>query len=218
MFSAKRGESMKKEIFMLLAIVALGLSLSLYLALTEAAEIPKAGGKLPSIELPVPKSLGERNYLGLGNKEFFAIPEIGADVVIIYFFSYYCHFCAQQVPYVNELYRIIEKNPDLKKKIKFIGIGIGNTHQEIDGYHTKHNLSFPLFPDADFSIHKAYGEIQCPYFIVVKIEENGTHKVICCKYAFRETRDFLKLILKKAGMPRKQGNRSLVFLFHHFGF
>ena len=178
--------------------LAFSFSLSAYLALAAATEVPKAGDKLPSIELPVPKSVEERTYLGLESKDFFTIPEIEADVVIIYFFSYYCHFCAQQVSYVNELYRIIDKNPDLRKKIKFIGIGIRNTPQEIEAYRTKYNLSFPLFPDADFSIHEAYGNITCPHFIAVKIKENGTHEVICCKYAFRDARDFLKLILKNS--------------------
>jgi len=191
---------MIKKIFMFLTLVALCLSLSLFLDLTDAYQTPKVGDKLPLIELPVPKSLEERNYLGLGDKNFFTIPEIKADVVIIYFFSFYCHFCAMQVEYVNELYRIIDKNPNLRKKIRFIGIGIGNTLQEVDAYRKAHKLSFPLFTDVDFFIHKAYGEIKTPYFVIVKIKEDGNHKVICCKYAFREVDDLLKEILKKSSI------------------
>ena len=194
---------MIKNIFLFLIIVALCLSLSIFLALTEATETPKVGDELPLIKLPVPKSLEDRKYLGLRNEDSFSIPEIEADVVIIYIFSYYCHFCAMQVPYVRELYGIIDKNPRLKKKIKFIGIGIGSTYQNVDVYRKTHNLSFPLFADADFTIYRAYGEITCPHFIIVKIKPNGTHKVICYKYAFRYAHAFLKLILKKSGIPNK---------------
>ncbi len=50
---------------------------------------PAVGGVLPEFTLPVPKSDEHRNYLGVGGKAAFSIPEIRADVVIIEIFSMY---------------------------------------------------------------------------------------------------------------------------------
>ena len=193
---------MIKKIFMFLLIVIICLSLPDFLALADNFKPLKEGDKLPLIQLPTPETLEERNYLGIDEENFFTIPKIKANVVIVYFFSFYCHFCATQVMYVNELYRVIDKNPDLKKKIKLIGIGIRNTPMEVDKYKETNRIPFPLIPDTDFSIHKAYGEIKTPYFFVVRIKEDGTHRVIYCTYAFNNVNDFLKLILKKSELTK----------------
>jgi len=193
---------MIKKIFLLLMITAICSSFSDFPALADKFKSPKEGDELPLIQLPTPETLEERNYLGIDEEGFFIIPKIEANVVIVYFFSHYCRFCPAQVVYVNELYRVIEKNPELKKKIKFLGIGIGNTPTEVDAYKEEHRIPFPLIPDTDFSIHKAYGEVETPYVFVVRIKKDGTHRVVCCTYAFRDVDDFLKLILKKSEVTK----------------
>ncbi|MGD2100297.1 MAG: hypothetical protein PVG35_22205 [Desulfobacterales bacterium] len=50
---------------------------------------PAVGGVLPDFSLAVPQNDEYRNYLGVAGKEFFTIPEIKADVVIIEIFSMY---------------------------------------------------------------------------------------------------------------------------------
>ena len=56
-----------------------------------AAEIepPAEGGILPEIILRVPENSELQQYLGVGGKETFTIPEIKAEVVIIEIFSMY---------------------------------------------------------------------------------------------------------------------------------
>jgi peroxiredoxin len=194
---------MIKKIFMFLSIIIICLSLPDFLALADSVKPLKEGDELPLIQLSAPETLEERNYLGIEQEDFFTIPKIKANVVIVYFFSFYCRFCAQQVELVNELYRVIGKNPDLKKKIKLIGIGIGNTSMEVDEYKETYRVPFPLIPDTDFSIHKACGEVTTPYFFVVRIKEDGTHRVVFFTYAFRDVDDFLKLILKKSELTKQ---------------
>jgi peroxiredoxin len=173
-----------------------------FLALADNFKPLKEGSELPLIPLPTPETLEERNYLGIEEEGFFTIPNIKADVVIVYFFSFYCRFCSTQAFLLHNLYSVIDKNPDLRKKIKFIGIGIGNTPIEVDAYKEKNRIPFPLIPDTDFSVHKAYGEIMTPYFFVVRIKEDGTHRVVYCTYAFNDVNDFLKIILKKSGLAQ----------------
>ena len=54
-----------------------------------ASQPPAVGGKLPEIILTVPADIKLQQYLGVGGKESFSIPEIKAEVVIIEIFSMY---------------------------------------------------------------------------------------------------------------------------------
>ncbi len=171
------------------------------LVVFAANEPPKESGMLPDIKLSVPKSPEEKTYLGLKGNGSFTIPQIKANVVIIEIFSMYCPYCQKEAPIVNELYNAIEKNPDLKGKIKIIGIGAGNTPFEVDTFKKTYDIPFPLFPDEDFSIHKVCGEVRTPFFIVIKINKKGTHQVIYSELGtIKNAEDFLKLIRKRSGL------------------
>lgn len=171
-----------------------------------AKEPPTEGGMLPVIKLPIPKSPKEKNYLGLKGEGSFTIPQVKAKVVLIEIFSMYCPYCQKEAPKVNGLYNAIENNSDLKGKIKIIGIGAGNTPMEVNVFRKKFQIPFPLFPDVDYSIHKVCGEVRTPYFIGIKINEDGSDVVIYSKLgALQEINQFLELIRNRAGL-KKEGS------------
>jgi thiol-disulfide isomerase/thioredoxin len=162
---------------------------------------PEKGEQLPVINLPIPKNPEEKNYLGLSGSGLFKIPQIKAKVVIIEIYSMYCPYCQKDAPGVNELYRLMENNPDIKNKIKLIGIGAGNSSYEVEVYQKTYNVPFPLFPDKDFTIHQACGEVRTPYFIVVKINEDGTHQIVHSQLGnYPGAEPFLDLVLKASGL------------------
>jgi peroxiredoxin len=102
---------------------------------------------------------------------------------------------------VDELYEKIETNEKLRQRIKIIGIGAGNSEAEVKIYKDSYKVPFPLFADDDFSIHKALGQVKTPYFIAVRIHEDGTHKVFYSEVgAFKEAGDFLELMIKLSGL------------------
>jgi peroxiredoxin len=165
---------------------------------------PGVGETLPVINLPIPGSADEKNYLGIPGKGHFKIPEIRANVVIIEIFSLYCPICQSYSPEVNVLYRMIEQVPEFRDRIKVIGIGAGNSTLEVETFKEKNDVPFPLFPDQDFAIHKRLGEVRTPYFIVIKINKDRTHKVIYSKLGdFGEAETFLQQILDASGLRPK---------------
>jgi len=159
---------------------------------------PGKGETMPSFSLAVPGNPVHRDYLGLSKGDnTFKIPEIKAAVIIIEVFSMYCPHCQRDAPNVNSLFNMIEGNPGLKGKIKLIGIGAGNSSFEVDIFRKKYSVPFPLFPDEDFAVHKRIGEVRTPYFIALKINRDGLHKVVYSKLGGLEKADqFLELMLK----------------------
>jgi len=172
-------------------------------SLSMAGSPPALRGMLPDIKLSMPKDMADKNYLGLGLFAFgsFKIPEIKAQLVIVQIFSMYCPYCQRDAPHVNQLYEKIENNPALKGKIKIIGIGVGNTPYEVGTFKKKYSVPFPLFADADYSIHKMVGEVNTPYFIGVKMNPDGAHQVIYSKLGEIGGADqFLATMIRLSGL------------------
>ncbi len=189
-----------KKIVILLAVMTI-LSLGLGFSALPANKPPEKGEVLPVINLPIPKNPVEKGYLGLSGDGFFKIPQIKANVVIVEIFSMYCPYCQKDAPGVNQLYNVIDNNPDLKNKIKLIGIGAGNSSYEVEVFKKTYTVPFPLFPDKDFTIHKACGDVRTPYFIVVKINNDGTHQIVHSQLGgYPGAEPFLELVLKSSGL------------------
>jgi len=189
-----------KSILIPFTMTALLLSTLAFPALA-ANKPPEKGEGLPGINLPVPKNPDEKNYLGLSGSGLFKIPQIKAKAVIVEIFSMYCPYCQKDAPGVNELFRLIENNPDIKNKVKLIGIGAGNSPYEVEVFKKTYDVPFPLFPDKDFVIHKACGEVRTPYYMVVKMNEDGTHQIVHSQLGdYPGAENFLELILNVSGL------------------
>ncbi len=180
----------------LLGLLVLGSFLTFGIQNRAANLPPGKGGVLPAINLPLPKESFKKDYLGLSWQGFFKIPQIKARVVIIEIFSPYCPACVKLAPKVKELYQTIQSSPELRGKIKLIGIGAGNTVKEVQHFQRITETPFPLFPDKDFHIHEALGEVRTPYFIGIKIHGDGTHEVIYSELGgFTNVQEFLDFLI-----------------------
>ena len=193
-----------KRRMMILAVTAV-LVASLLPAPTTANPPPQPTGPLPDFKLPVPERAADKNYLGLTTRGPFTITQIKAQVVIIEIFSMYCPYCQREAPEVNRLYHMIENDPTLKGAIKLIGIGAGNTPFEVQVFKEKYKVPFPLFPDEDFTLHKAFGEVRTPFFIGVRINDDKTHRVFYAKLGGTEgAESFVKLMLRLSGLEQEK--------------
>ena len=194
-----------KKIPMTLATIAIFLALFHYSLAFGSNATPLKGDVLPDMKITVPQNATDRNYLGLESSGFFTIPQIEATIVIVEIFSMYCPYCQKEAPEVNRLYSIIQSNTDLKDKIKLIGIGAGNSSFEVKVYKKKYNVPFPLFPDEDFSIHKCIGEVRTPYFLGIKINDDGTHRIFYSQLGkFKGAESFLELMLQESGLKQEK--------------
>jgi peroxiredoxin len=193
-----------RRMFIVLSVAAFWAALLVSVVLANAAP-PQPNSPLPDFKLPVPEQAADKDYLGLTATGSFTIAQIKAQVVIIEIFSMYCPYCQREAPEVNRLYDMIENTPTLKGRIKLIGIGAGNTPFEVQVFKEKYKVPFPVFSDEKFTLHKAFGEVRTPFFIGVRINDDGTHRVFYAKLGGIEGADsFVKLILRLSGLEKEK--------------
>lgn len=143
-----------------------------------AMDTHKKGEKLLEISLETPESREMQEYLGLSSKPLFIINDIDADVVVVEIFSMYCPHCQREAPMINRFYDLLVKRKTPGANIKFLGIGVGNSQFEVDYFRKTYAISFPLFADGDFVVHKALGEVGTPYFIALARGADKSWKVV----------------------------------------
>lgn len=164
--------------------------------LVSATSPPQKGDVLPELNLSVPQDPEHRSYLGVSGQGVFQVPQIKAEVVLVEVFSMYCPACQKEAPHVNELYKMIEADPQTRGRIKLIGVGAGNTPFEVEVFRKKYEVPFPLFADADFAMHRSLGEVRTPYFIGVRIKDGRPEIFYTLLGSFESPAEFLQLLLK----------------------
>jgi hypothetical protein len=112
--------------------------------------------------------MSERDYLGLPNAATnFVLEEIRCDVLVIDCFDMYCHICQNGAKHVNELHRLIQER-DLGSRVKFIGLGLGDTPLEVATYKEKFKVPFPVFPDRRSAVAKQFGPVRVPNLLILR--------------------------------------------------
>jgi thiol-disulfide isomerase/thioredoxin len=178
---------------------AAGPTTSIHQHTAEAA--PSGRVDVPLFELPMPDSESGRSYLGVSGTGNFNIGQIKTRVLLIEVYSIYCPNCQRAAAHVNELYQLIQQNPDLKDKIKLIGIGVTNTAYEVNLYREKYRVPFPLFPDQNLDIAKNLHVSGTPTFIGIELNgAGGATRFHFSEGGFDDIQKFLDEIVKSSGL------------------
>ena len=194
-----------KSLFAALAALVLILAAGAQALAVEASEAPGAaplavGTPFPDVPLIGPVSPELAASLGLASQTGpTPVNKIRADVLVVEIFSMYCPFCQREAPAINALHSLIEKQ-GLSGRIKFIGIGAGNSDTEVAIFRKKFNVPFALFSDAAFAVHQRIGQVGTPFFYVLRQKPAGYEIVMTHLGVIHSPSDFLAALTAKAGL------------------
>jgi thiol-disulfide isomerase/thioredoxin len=131
----------------------------------EKKKIITAGDLFPEFPFPMTLSRGDIGYLGLPVKwlglvkgDTFFLKDVKADLIILEFTNKYCYSCQLQAPAMNQLFEMVEKDEQLRGRVKFLGVGAGNNQNEVDSFKAEKKIPFPIVPDPKFLAYEAIGE------------------------------------------------------------
>jgi peroxiredoxin len=112
---------------------------------------------LPDFAFPAELTEEERGYLGLSKPGAFSLSDVEADLVIVEFLNVYCFACVQQAPIMNDIHRLLEEREELRDRVRFIGIAVGNGPAEIAAFKQRLDVPYPILADSDFHALDAIG-------------------------------------------------------------
>lgn len=165
-----------------------------------ASNAPGTTIVLPPLTDPV-----QRDYLGVKTTEPFALNDIQTRVLIIEVFDFYCPHCQREAPNVNRLYHSIASDPNLKDRIKLIGIGVRNTAFEVNQFRKSFTVPFPLFPDRSRDIARQLEIRQTPTFVGFVLEPDGRlRRFMHAPGSMGNVDAFLARVIQLSGLEKPQ--------------
>jgi thiol-disulfide isomerase/thioredoxin len=156
-----------KRFFTFLLIICASISFLYGSAVTEINPVYKPE-RFPDLSFENILSEDEQAYLGISRKKNFYFKEIKGSLILVELTNTYCVSCKKNIPTLNEIYQRIQKDPELKGKVRVMGIAVGNNIKEVESLKNKYKVLYPLLTDPHFFAHKALGEPRVPYTIFVK--------------------------------------------------
>jgi len=162
------------------------------------------GEILPDLALPVPLLERDLTYLGLPAGETFRPSQVRARVLLVEMLNVLCPHCRKQTRPYNQLFQMIEADPQTRGRIKILGIAVANSDEQIKDFVDISSVAFPVVPDRDFAMHRAVRGGPTPLSIYVLQDPPGEPGIVAGThlgedYAMGELFDYLKDLL---GMER----------------
>jgi len=140
---------------------------------SKSTTLIQVGNNFPATALVSPQTKTYREYFGIPDKSSFYLKAVKAEIMIVEFLNRYCFHCQQQAYLMNRIYKAINKDPDLKGRVKMLGIGVGNNQIQLEHFRQEKKIPFPLIPDKNFAAFEDIGYPGgTPFTIIVK-KENG---------------------------------------------
>lgn len=154
----------------------LALTASLLLGVTGCGTTAPARQPAPvTATLPLPASANseELAYLGLpADSTRCSIADVRSEVLIIDCFDMYCHACQSGAERVHRLFELV-KERELTGRVRFLGLGVGNTPLEASLFKRKFEVPFPVFPDRSNALASQFGPVRLPTLIVLRHAPGG---------------------------------------------
>jgi len=147
----------------------------------------------------------QRSYLGLrqGFLGMFAAREfrssdVAAEVLVIEFFNIHCMSCQRQAPVMNEVFDRINSHRTMRDRVRFFGIGVGNTGTETDLFMRRYSVGFPLFADPGFKNYEAIGEPGATPLTVIVRKSGNDLRIVSAHVGLEKRSNFFMAKIRTA--------------------
>ena len=171
---------MKRRAIFWSGILILSISLAPAWA-KEKTKVITAGDFFPGFAFPMTLASVEIEYLGLPTKSLgpmkgdtFSLKDVRADLILVEYMNKYCFSCQLQAPVLNQVYETVGKDPQLRERVKFLSIAVGNNQTEVNSFKAEKGIPFPIIPDPNFMAYEAIGDPGAtPFTLFIRKTDSG---------------------------------------------
>ncbi|TKJ28445.1 hypothetical protein CEE39_10090 [bacterium (candidate division B38) B3_B38] len=182
----------KRRFWLILALLCCSFILVVSASGKKSTKGTKFGDLFPRYTFPPPTSSQDLTYLGLSQGKAFILGDIQADLIVLELLNIYCTSCQKQASIYNEVFDLVERDPIMKGKVKWMGVGVGNNEREVESFRKRKRVPFPIVTDTHFDFYEAVGGpggIRTPFTILVRKDEKGRGIVVDSHMGFRRNKE-----------------------------
>ena len=160
---------------------ALIILVTIFLAPASAfsrGRIIQPGDFFPDFRFQSKLPTADAAYLGLSGKAAvegsFQAEDVWGNLVVLELFNRYCFGCQQGAPIFNRAYEMVASDPGLSRKVRFLGVGVGNNARVVKQFRDEFSVPFPLIPDPRLGLLDALGNPGgTPYTLLLRRTSKG---------------------------------------------
>jgi thiol-disulfide isomerase/thioredoxin len=135
--------------------------------------ILKKGDYFPVISLQTQLDPQDSAYLGIEGSAQLKISDIKTDLVMVEVMSVFCGVCQKMADVFNEVYALVEADPEMKGKVKMVGISLGDIDSDVKAFREGLKVPYPIIPDPKSAAHAEIGNKYTPFTVFVRQGADG---------------------------------------------
>jgi len=139
---------------------------------TGAAQVAaglRVGDFFPSCRLVWLRAKQDAAYLGMpAAAGSLALRQVPADYLLVELFNEYCQLCQKETPVYNQLFKRIQDDLRLARRMKIIGLGVGSSNRQVAKFRRQRGVLFPLFADHRREVFDCLGQPELPVLYLLK--------------------------------------------------
>jgi thiol-disulfide isomerase/thioredoxin len=136
-------------------------------SLAGAEAEPKVGQMVPNVQFEPTITAEGSAYLGLAKQGPFSLKDIKSPYVLVEQFNTLCPHCMAQAPVMDKLFEMVQQDPQLKNKLKFLGAAQGNSVTQVKMWKAYNKVPFPLVSDPNSYFGKALNFTPYPVTVLM---------------------------------------------------
>lgn len=137
------------------------------------------GDFFPKCELTLLNPALDRKYLAIpDHKRSIRLVDIPAEYLYVEIYNELCLGCIAEINNYKKLFERFSASPEIRNKIKLIGIGAGSKKRNVVKFRKKYQIQFPLFADYNWHLFECLGSPILPTSYLIKKGRNHEREVI----------------------------------------
>lgn len=136
------------------------------------------GKSFPDFNLSRPELPEDRHYLGLTEgTDRVSVATMEVNTLLIVVFHELCSLCQQQTVTFKQLFKRINSDEALAKRVRMIGLPIGGKRRTLASYKKEFQVPYPLLADTNRELFESLGRPLLPAVFLLQRTNAQTYLI-----------------------------------------